>query len=176
MFADGRLTLNAWLCRQAGSSGGEKGEDVKGAMLKPSSVNSPWVRATCVLTRDRFTFERSHLRCCRNPRARGGDCHCSCTQEALHPSLGLGDVHSQQLPACVAVDSGTVPTEHVSDPRVQVRLLAIAGAVLLASRGTALLSRRSAAFVYVLAYATWTGSNLWTTFIAGARHGYVSLW
>ena len=39
--------------------------------------------------------------------------------------------------------------------------------MVLASRGTAVLSRQSAAFIYVLAYATWTGSNLWTTFIAG---------
>ncbi len=35
---------------QAGSSGGKKGEDVKGDMLKPSSVNTPWVRAMSVLT------------------------------------------------------------------------------------------------------------------------------
>jgi hypothetical protein len=34
---------------QAGSSGGKKGEDVKGAMLKPSSVNSPWVRPLHVM-------------------------------------------------------------------------------------------------------------------------------
>ncbi len=52
----------------------------------------------------------------------------------------------------------------------QARLLALAGAVVLASRGTTLLSRHATAFVYLLAYGTWTGANLWTTFIAGA-HG-----
>ena len=56
----------------------------------------------------------------------------------------------------------------------QVRLLTIAGAVVLASRGTAMLSRHSAAFVYVLAYATWTGANLWTTFIGGAHGAHVN--
>ena len=50
-----------------------------------------------------------------------------------------------------------------------MRLLTLAGAVVLASRGTALLSRHAAAFVYVLAYGTWTGANLWTTFIGGAH-------
>ena len=38
------LTVDA-VSQQAGSTAGKKGEDVKGAMLKPSSVNSPWVRA-----------------------------------------------------------------------------------------------------------------------------------
>ncbi len=58
---------------------------------------------------------------------------------------------------------------------MQARLLALAGAVVLASRGTTLLSRHATAFVYVLAYGTWTGANLWTTFIAGARAVF-ALW
>ena len=65
--------------------------------------------------------------------------------------------------------TGAEPEELIPTRCVQVRLLALAGAVVLASRGTALLSRHAAAFVYVLAYGTWTGANLWTTFIGGAR-------
>lgn len=50
---------------------------------------------------------------------------------------------------------------------LQVRLLAIAGAVAIASRGTALLKPQSVAFVHLIAFGLWLGSNAWTTFFAG---------
>ena len=48
-----------------------------------------------------------------------------------------------------------------------VRLLAILGAVAVASGTTAVASSQITAFVHLLGFATWLGATIWTTFIAG---------
>jgi hypothetical protein len=48
-----------------------------------------------------------------------------------------------------------------------VRLLAVSATVAAAARGTALLPSSGIAFVHLLAYSTWLGSLVWTTFVAG---------
>jgi hypothetical protein len=46
-------------------------------------------------------------------------------------------------------------------------LPAAAATVAAAARGTALLPSSGIAFVHLLAYSTWLGSLVWTTFVAG---------
>ncbi|KAK9839671.1 hypothetical protein WJX81_004765 [Elliptochloris bilobata] len=49
----------------------------------------------------------------------------------------------------------------------QVRLLAVAVAVLLTARSMEFWSGQVARSVHLLAYGTWLGSLVWTTFVAG---------
>ncbi|PSC74334.1 Transmembrane 205 [Micractinium conductrix] len=48
-----------------------------------------------------------------------------------------------------------------------VRLLAVSAVVAAAARGTAYLPTAGIAFVHLLAYGSWLGAIVWTTFIAG---------
>lgn len=48
-----------------------------------------------------------------------------------------------------------------------VRAVAVAATVAAAARGTAELPAAGAAFVHLLAFGTWFGAIVWTTFIAG---------
>ncbi|PRW60938.1 Transmembrane 205 [Chlorella sorokiniana] len=47
------------------------------------------------------------------------------------------------------------------------RVAAVAATVAAASRGTSYLPATGAAFVHLLAYSTWLGAIVWTTFVAG---------
>jgi len=51
--------------------------------------------------------------------------------------------------------------------KTSFRLLAIAGVVAIAASSSNMISSRWAAFVHLLSYAVWFGSNFWTTFVAG---------
>ena len=51
---------------------------------------------------------------------------------------------------------------------MQVRLLAVSAAVLAAARfSPSYLSSKALGFVHLLAFGTYVGTNIWTTFIAG---------
>lgn len=50
----------------------------------------------------------------------------------------------------------------------QVRVLALSAAVLVAARfSPSYLSGKALGFVHLLAFGTYVGTNIWTTFIAG---------
>ena len=50
----------------------------------------------------------------------------------------------------------------------QVRLIAVSAAVLAAARfSPAYLSSKALGFVHLLAFGTFLGTNIWTTFVAG---------
>ena len=82
---------------------------------------------------------------------------------------------SRQSPASHVVASaaatGDVQGEKLDSPSVAnknwVRVAAIAATVAAAARGTAYLPQAGMAFVHLLAYSTWLGALVWTTFIAG---------
>ena len=51
---------------------------------------------------------------------------------------------------------------------LQVRLLAVSVAVLAAARfSPAYLSSKALGFVHLIAFGTFLGTNIWTTFVAG---------
>ena len=75
------------------------------------------------------------------------------------------------LPIPPAAASYILPRAYVSALTLicglKVRLAAIAAAVAVAARSTGLLAPQAVAFVHMLAYGIWMGTNVWTTFFAG---------
>ena len=49
----------------------------------------------------------------------------------------------------------------------QVRLGLLTAAVALAARSTEFVPVQVAAFIHVISWGLWLGSNIWTTFVAG---------
>ena len=74
----------------------------------------------------------------------------------------LSDKALQHLPACCSANCIKL---HLCS---QVRLIAVSAAVLAAARfSPAYLSSKALGFVHLLAFGTFLGTNIWTTFVAG---------
>ncbi|KAL4427167.1 hypothetical protein ABPG77_001171 [Micractinium sp. CCAP 211/92] len=82
-----------------------------------------------------------------------------------------GVAASHPITASAAAANEDVQGEMLDAPSAAnkniVRLLAATAVVAAAARGTAYLPATGVAFVHLLAYGTWLGTIVWTTFVAG---------
>ncbi len=106
---------------------------------------------------------------------------CSCRPRLLPPSF---KVLAAAAGAAGDASSSAAVGEEVKGDMLSAsifnnnlfRLAATAATVALTAKTSAYLPAQGLAFVHLLAYGTWLGSTIWTTFIAGARHGRAVRW
>lgn len=94
------------------------------------------------------------------PAARRRSVGAAATRASSHPVV-----------AAAAATNDGVQGDMVDAPSVSnnnlVRLLAVTAVVAAGARGTAFLPATGVAFVHLLAYGSWLGTIVWTTFVAG---------
>ncbi|KAL4459187.1 hypothetical protein ABPG75_014052 [Micractinium tetrahymenae] len=88
---------------------------------------------------------------------------------AQRRSVGVAASHPVVAAASAAAanDDGEMLDAPSAANKNVVRLLAATAVVAAAARGTAYLPATGVAFVHLLAYGSWLGSIVWTTFVAG---------
>ncbi|KAK9904742.1 hypothetical protein WJX75_001688 [Coccomyxa subellipsoidea] len=82
---------------------------------------------------------------------------------------------SQEKEQSLNGNGAAPPGEELSGPMLApsafnknwVRLAWVSAALIVAARSTEFLPVNAAAFIHVMAWGLWLGSNIWTTFIAG---------
>lgn len=132
--------------------------DVQGAMLEPSVANKNWV---CQSTVGSIVLQDSSHHTVAGPcMMKQTTPICAC----LHVFLQLLALVYAQSVDCKVQGAPILRHTWFS----QVRLTAVCAAVFVAARfSPSYLSNRALGFVHLLAFGTFLGTNIWTTFVAG---------